>query len=118
MGMLRESEEALFKEGQCGDWAFKTVADTTYILMRLPEVGSGPRGSVTSLPVCRSPKVENKWLWDGNRERPTLTPSILIFMPRPDGGRDELWHGYMTAGVLDGPDHRDLSLVLPPEDES
>ena len=31
--------------------------------------------------------------WDGNRLRPTLTPSILS--TQGDG-----WHGYLTAGVL------------------
>lgn len=31
------------------------------------------------------------WTWDGNEERPTLTPSIHAI------GR---WHGYLTAGRL------------------
>lgn len=32
------------------------------------------------------------WEWDGNREKPTITPSILI-----DGGH---WHGFLTDGVF------------------
>jgi len=32
------------------------------------------------------------WTWDGNREAPTCTPSILH-----DDGRCG-WHGYLTAG--------------------
>lgn len=32
------------------------------------------------------------WTWDGNREAPTCTPSILH-----DKGRCG-WHGYLTAG--------------------
>lgn len=31
------------------------------------------------------------WEWDGNREAPTLTPSILFI-----GGCQ--WHGFLTAG--------------------
>lgn len=33
------------------------------------------------------------WIWDGNRDAPTLTPSIL----RTRGCR---WHGFLTAGVF------------------
>lgn len=34
-----------------------------------------------------------KWDWNGDREKPTLTPSIL----RTAGCR---WHGYLTDGVF------------------
>jgi hypothetical protein len=33
------------------------------------------------------------WQWDGNIEKPTITPSIQII-----GGCG--WHGYLTAGVF------------------
>jgi hypothetical protein len=33
------------------------------------------------------------WKWDGNRERPTVTPSIYFNR----GGAGE-WHGYLTNG--------------------
>ncbi|MBP6031236.1 MAG: hypothetical protein KA533_07395 [Sphingobium sp.] len=43
----------------------------------------------------RSPK----WHWDGNRDRPTLTPSILIYQMDETGQIiGEHWHGYLTAG--------------------
>ena len=42
-----------------------------------------------------SPKAPT-WLWDGNREKPTLSPSIAC---GPEGERD--WHGYMRAGRLE-----------------
>ena len=31
------------------------------------------------------------WLWDGNEDKPTLTPSIHYL---------DNWHGYLTAGQL------------------
>ena len=34
-----------------------------------------------------------KWTWNGNREKPTCTPSIL----KLSGCR---WHGYLTDGVF------------------
>lgn len=40
------------------------------------------------------------WTWDGNREAPTLTPSILIYqLEKGTGARvGEHWHGFLTAG--------------------
>ncbi len=34
------------------------------------------------------------WQWDGNREKPTVTPSIQVI-----GGCN--WHGYLKAGVFE-----------------
>lgn len=43
---------------------------------------------------------EPVWSWDGNRETPTLTPSILVYqMAEGTGERiGEHWHGFLTAG--------------------
>lgn len=39
------------------------------------------------------------WNWDGNRESPTLTPSILVnIIWGEEEELIELWHGYLTAG--------------------
>jgi hypothetical protein len=42
-----------------------------------------------------------QWTWDGNFERPTLTPSIRI-MDRyyADPLAREVWHGWLRAGVF------------------
>lgn len=41
------------------------------------------------------------WVWNGNREKPTLNPSILTSMHcGPEREHIELWHGYMTDGRL------------------
>ena len=43
----------------------------------------------------------NIWAWDGNVERPTITPSINCIAEqdgKPTGGCG--WHGYITAGVI------------------
>jgi len=47
-------------------------------------------GSVGSLPVRRG-FSSSIWHWDGNKEAPTLTPSVL----RTSGCK---WHGYLTKG--------------------
>lgn len=41
------------------------------------------------------------WKWDGNRERPTITPSINCLAEKdgqPAGGCG--WHGHITNGVI------------------
>lgn len=39
------------------------------------------------------------WQWDGNRESPTLTPSILIHQMNERAEKiGEHWHGFLTAG--------------------
>lgn len=41
------------------------------------------------------------WAWDGNIERPTITPSINCIAEKdgkPTGGCG--WHGFITAGVI------------------
>lgn len=55
-------------------------------------------------PFARDPVVSDgrdTWEWDGNREAPTLTPSILKWQLDKHGKRvGEHWHGYLTAGVF------------------
>ena len=46
---------------------------------------------LTSLPVNTEGSF-NHWVWDGNREKPTLEPSIGI------GINQSLWHGYLKSG--------------------
>ena len=39
------------------------------------------------------------WNWDGNREKPTLTPSINILQLDQAGKQiGEHWHGFLTDG--------------------
>lgn len=41
------------------------------------------------------------WTWDGNRESPTCTPSILIHQMNDAAEKvGEHWHGFLTAGVF------------------
>ncbi len=42
--------------------------------------------------VTLKPAVEAGWEWNGDLDKPTLTPSIAI-----NRGH---WHGYLTAGVF------------------
>lgn len=53
--------------------------------------GCKDTGSVKFDVVPRVPGDDQRWRWNGNREKPTLTPSIN----KTWGCR---WHGYLTDG--------------------
>lgn len=51
--------------------------------------GCGRIGAIT---VSQGQKEQNTWLWDGNVENPTLSPSIQKTSPCR-------WHGYLQNGM-------------------
>lgn len=66
---------------------------TAHIMFVCP---SGKRCTVFLGPAAvdrPSPEAHCVWAWDGNLERPTLTPSINCV-----GGCG--WHGHITNGVI------------------
>lgn len=50
-------------------------------------------GTVHSIRTDRDVKKDGGWLWNGNTEKPSLTPSIQATTPCR-------WHGYLTDGVF------------------
>lgn len=45
---------------------------------------------------------KNGWDWDGNKARPTITPSLGMY-PKDGSAPDNSgyhWHGYLTAGIF------------------
>lgn len=86
-GRLWDNFATFLPESVPGDWCFP---DGDHIFIHLPT------GDFARLPIdanCREEWGDPCWQWDGNRENPTITPSILM------RGMGE-WHGYMTAGKL------------------
>lgn len=55
----------------------------------------GTCGDITSIRIAQkdTKHIPPSWDWNDNREKPTLTPSIL----RLDKCK---WHGYLTDGVF------------------
>jgi len=80
------SQEQLFEEAQPGDYCVNPAGD--HILCNCP-CGCG---SMMNLPIMTGEKHEHNWQWDGNRERPTLHPSIRDL----SGCR---FHGHLQGGV-------------------
>ncbi|MCI0433881.1 MAG: hypothetical protein L0271_09525 [Gemmatimonadetes bacterium] len=73
--------------------AFTFAENDSHLIYGCPCCGE-PR----AVPIFTGTKVEKAWLWDGNREAPTLSPSIrhrgdLCTPPACS------WHGWLRAGV-------------------
>ncbi len=66
------------------------------IVIRLP---GNAGGSVAPIPITG----DYAWGWDGNLERPTLTPSIWRNKRHPNEEQDHPneWHGWLRAGRLE-----------------
>ena len=102
MSLLNSFEE-FEKVGEVGDWCFQTLEDGRLMLfLRYPikeeyaNLGdyweysmTKKQGDIVRIPL--SGTTEKPWNWNGNREFPTITPSINVV------GR---WHGFLTNGKI------------------
>lgn len=91
MGKLIERNKDLFDD-LCDEGDFGFDEGERNILIVMP-----PHKRLAGIPIHRDRAVADRspspmWWWDGNREAPTLEPSILAV--------DTGWHGWMRAGVL------------------
>ncbi len=93
-GQLRKDYQDLAENGVLGDWCFER--EDKYIVIRLPDSETTERGSATGFPI--HPDIHSKgvepgtyWEWDGNKEAPTLQPSLHWI---------GVWHGWMRAGEI------------------
>lgn len=87
MGQRCENLDDLSSNGQLGDWCFYN--DDKDMFLRYPD--GSERGDIVHLYI-NHPEKTPSWQWDGNREAPTLSPSINVI------GR---WHGWLRAGKLE-----------------
>lgn len=87
-GRRHETTEE-FHNAEVGDWAFSS--DDVHIFIETPVGLCILQIDPKAFPEYKKPV----WTWDGNRDAPTLTPSIRI----RDHARGE-WHGWMREGKL------------------
>jgi hypothetical protein len=91
--MLRKNLNDLDENGKKGDWCF--MNDDQLLVLRF---GDDPFKHLTILPIAESAMPgKPHWQWNGSREAPTLTPSILVHaVPNWNMG----WHGWLRDGEL------------------
>jgi hypothetical protein len=83
--------------GQFQYYTYRTRRDLTVGLLFICPCGCGELQSVRFRTEVSGERPS--WNWDGNREKPTLTPSINILQMNDKGEQiGEHWHGYLTAG--------------------
>ncbi len=93
--MLRQNLDDFDAHGQKGDWCF--LNDDHLIAIQWGD----DHFTGTCILRINWPNPPNdgggpSWAWDGNKEAPTLSPSIRCFT-----GDQTLWHGYLRAGKLE-----------------
>ncbi len=66
----------------------------TYCRMMLPGK------HFTNLPTDRATASPGRWSWNGSLDRPTFTPSVRVFIRQKNDADEELWHGFITDGVM------------------
>ena len=92
--MLRNDVDDLFENGEVGDWCFANGDTVLWLVVPDPKNLVSPGKNHVHLHVTPSEKTPC-WEFDGNKEAPTLSPSIRV------GSRDdERWHGYLRGGKL------------------
>lgn len=93
---IRKSED--YDNSPPGTWNFyqtEGAGDQSGILFTCP-CGCG---SLFSIAYKAYPGCGPVWNWDGNEDRPTVTPSILVCQMNKKGERiGEHWHGFLTDG--------------------
>jgi hypothetical protein len=90
--MVRQPNVEAVMNGPIGSFCIRNWTDNDHaydrgwkhIWLKLPD------GAVSALYLNDSPR-EPRWQWDGNEDKPTLTPSVH---------RIEGWHGYVRAGRM------------------
>lgn len=96
-GELVEDVDAASEAGQFEYYVYYSRPDLIAGLLFICPCGCGElQGVGFSTEISGEKPV---WNWDGNREKPTLTPSINILQLNDKGEKiGEHWHGYLTAG--------------------
>ncbi len=90
---LRKDLDDLDEHGQKGDWCF--LNNDELIAIRF---GDDCFTGTTVLPIADNAMPgKPHWQWDGNKEAPTLSPSILVHASHYSAG----WHGFLRAGKLE-----------------
>jgi len=96
--MLRKDMHDLDENGLKGDWAFMdTGRHGLMICVQFGEVRFWDM-VVLYLEKDKAPASYPVWEWNGNRETPTLSPSILV---HGVVGQPARWHGYLREGELE-----------------
>ena len=83
------------RDMQEGDFVWVDVIDPPYMVYRPPGFNMTYTVLITT---DRAKQDRIYWWWNGDRDKPTLQPSLHIVVP---GTLPHRWHGYLVDGVLE-----------------
>lgn len=82
-------------------WQVSDDGAERHLWMKLPAQDGRWGGSACIIPINPAKNAGGHgWNWDGNVERPTLTPSVFHDPNQPQSHHH--WHGFITAGHMVG----------------
>lgn len=88
--MIRNNLSDLSANGNVGDWCFSRTGKSIFICYPYPDEIRGRIAHITIFTELKE-KVHIGWLWNGDREKPTIEPSIHI---------PGIWRGHLQEGKL------------------
>lgn len=87
--MTRVSNDEAVFDGEPGSFCIQTLANGQRVMWhKLPD---GNAGMLRLKPMVDEGDSSPSWQWDGNEEKPTLSPSVHL------PGR---WHGWFRKGRM------------------
>lgn len=94
--MVRVANRKDVQDGIPGSYCLESTRADGQQRMFLKLPGGGYCGG---LPIARTKPAldEPSWGWDGNEDKPTLTPSVWFMK---NSGRADEWHGWIRAGRM------------------
>jgi len=90
---LFENMEEFESKGKKGDWCF--LNNDTLIALQF---GDDHFKETVILPIAVTEHSPKPWSWNGSKDAPTLSPSILV---HPNAGWSAGWHGFLRDGILE-----------------
>jgi Family of unknown function (DUF6527) len=87
--MVRQPDEDACLDGPPGSFFFDTAQNGQKRMWHV--LPNGDTGVINIRPTVAGEAQHPSWQWDGNEDKPTLTPSVHL------PGR---WHGWFRAGRM------------------
>ena len=96
MGKRYKNVDYLYQKGKAGDFCISKNEDMLHLIYSFKQpVSNEDAQDIVSLPIRRVGILDSRptvWEWNGDLDKPTLSPSILVH---------DRWHGFLRNGKLE-----------------
>lgn len=95
VGVFQGAASPDAKRYGAGAFSFERTGEGLFLICRHPEEDAQTT-RLFNVPL----EGEKAWSWNRSKDRPTLSPSVRVYFVLPDGTQQDVWHGFITDGVL------------------